>query len=71
MDVDDPQSPIMASDDTVLSGAGESGVEAEMSTLRVDSTPERPVNDEGETSGKDTSWCPSPFFASRRPPGKE
>ena len=50
MDVDNPQSPITASDDAVLSGTGEAGVE-EMATLRVASTPERREDDEGEASG--------------------
>ena len=51
MNVDDPQSPIMDSDDAVLSGTGEAGVEAEMATLRVNSTPERWEDDKGEASG--------------------
>ena len=55
MDVDDPQSPITASDDAILTGAGELGVEAEMATLRVDSTPERPEDDGEEASGGDAS----------------
>ena len=38
MEVDDPNSPITASDDAILSGAGEAGVE-EMAMLRVNSTP--------------------------------
>ena len=50
MDVDNPQSPIMASDDAVLSSTGESGVEMEMATLCVTSNPERPEDDEGEAS---------------------
>ena len=55
MDVDNPQSPITASDDAVLTSTGESGVEVEMATLQVDSTPERPEDDEGEASGEDAS----------------
>ena len=51
MDVDDPQSPITARDDAVLSGTGEAGVEEEMATLQVTSTPERREDDEGEASG--------------------
>ena len=51
MEVDDPQSPIMASDDAVLSGSREAGVEVEMATLHVTSTPEGPEDDEGEASG--------------------
>ena len=50
MDVDDPQSPITARDDAVLSGTGEAGVEEEMATIRVASTPERCEDDEGEAS---------------------
>ena len=55
MDVDDPQSPFMASDDAVLFGTGESEVEAEMATLQVNSTPERPEDDREEASSGDTS----------------
>ena len=55
MDVDGPQSPIMASDDAVLTSTRESEVEAEMATLWVDSTPEKPEDDEGEASSEDTS----------------
>ena len=55
MDVDDPQSPIMASDDAILTGARESVVEAEMATLWVDSTPEGPEDDGEEASGGDVS----------------
>ena len=51
MDVDDLQSPITASDDAVLSGTREAGVEEEMATLWVTSTPQRPEDDEGEASG--------------------
>ena len=51
MDMDNPQSPITASDDAVLSGTREAGVEAEMATLRVTSTPERCGDDEEEASG--------------------
>ena len=50
MDVDNPQSPITASDDAVLTSTGEVGAEVEMATLRVASTPERPEDDEGEAS---------------------
>ena len=50
MDVDDPQSPITASDDAVLSGTREAGIEEEMATLQVTSTPERCEDDEGEAS---------------------
>ena len=50
MDVDDPNSPITASDDAFLSGNGEAGVEEEMAMLRVDSTPERCGDSEGEAS---------------------
>ena len=55
MDVDNPQSPITASDDAFLTSTGELGVEAEMATLRVNSTPEKPEDDEGEASGEDAS----------------
>ena len=37
MEVDDPSSPIMASDDAVLTGTGEVGVEEGMAMLQVDS----------------------------------
>ena len=47
MDVDDPISPINAADDAVLSGDAETGVEADMAMLRVDSTPERQEEGEG------------------------
>ena len=53
MDVDDPQSPITASDDAILTSTGESGVKVEMATLRVDSTPERPEDDREEASSGD------------------
>ena len=52
MDVDDPNSPITASDEAVLSSAGEAGVEAEMAMLQVDSTPERREDGEGEPPGR-------------------
>ena len=55
MDVDDPQSPITASDDAILTGNGKSGVKAEMATLQVDSTPERPEDDGEGASGGDIS----------------
>ena len=55
MDVDDLQSPIMASDDAILTGTRESGVKAEMATLRVNSTPERPEDDGEEASSGDAS----------------
>ena len=50
MEVDDPSSPITASDDAVLSGTGEMGVEADMAMLRVNSTPERCEDGEGGAS---------------------
>ena len=55
MDVDDPQNPITASDDTVLTGTGESGAEVEMATLQIDSTSERPEDDGEEASSGDIS----------------
>ena len=51
MDVDNLQSPITASDDVILSGTGEVGVEVEMATLWVTSIPERHGDSEGEASG--------------------
>ena len=54
MDVDDPQSPITASDDAVLTSTGEVAVEVELATLRVTSTPERRRDGKGEASGSDT-----------------
>ena len=55
MEVEGTQSHITASDDAILTGTGESGVEVEMATLCVDSSPERPEEDEGEASSEDTS----------------
>ena len=50
MDVDDPQSPITASDDAILSSTRDMGVKGEMATLRVTSIPERCRDNEGEAS---------------------
>ena len=50
MDTDDPNSPMTTTDDAVLTGAEETGVEVDMATLWVTSTPDRPEDGEEGTS---------------------
>ena len=55
MEVEDPQSPITASDDAVLTGTGKTRVEAGMATHWVHSTPERPEDNGEEASSGNAS----------------